>query len=324
MRINGLTSDIGTGASRFAAKLPKTPVASAISGLIVAALILMTPNEMFEAIVVQTGLPAVLETAQPPLGAKARIVTAAIFAAVVTLAAWGALSVMLRKRNRHAEEIEPGLPRLRRADAHPDAPPRRPIFAHDDLGAPLDPVEAAGEGEGRIARMRARFADSQPGVSDWSELVNEAPVDFQLVREDPPEIKVERAQEVEAEPLELGAAAIIWEPQPPFEADPVAPASEPAPVFVMPLRELEQARAFVSEPDPLPAPRPRLDPAEIETLSALVDRLELGLALRRVRGERPASAPANVATHPTAAPGDGGDMDGALRDALDALKRLRR
>ncbi|WP_129586343.1 hypothetical protein [Sphingomonas montana] len=32
-------------------------------------------------------------------------------------------------------------PQLRRADAHPDAPARRPLFAASDLGAPLDDVD---------------------------------------------------------------------------------------------------------------------------------------------------------------------------------------
>ena len=33
-------------------------------------------------------------------------------------------------------ESEPEAPRLRRADAHPDAPSRRPLFAGRDLGEP--------------------------------------------------------------------------------------------------------------------------------------------------------------------------------------------
>ncbi|MBC7986408.1 MAG: hypothetical protein H7X93_07015, partial [Sphingomonadaceae bacterium] len=75
MRFNQLTSESGARMPSFMANLPKVALASAISGLIVAALILMTPNEIFEAIVVQTGLPGVLDAATPPLGARARIVT---------------------------------------------------------------------------------------------------------------------------------------------------------------------------------------------------------------------------------------------------------
>ena len=34
------------------------------------------------------------------------------------------------------------MPVLRRADAHPDAPPRRPVFANSDLGTPFLDVKA--------------------------------------------------------------------------------------------------------------------------------------------------------------------------------------
>ena len=129
--------------------LPKIPVASAISGLIVAALILLTPNSWFEAFVVESGLPAVISTAEPPLGARARIVFALAAALLVTVIAWGVLSATVgRKMRKQAEargiaeddEFDPDVRAraLRRGDAHPDAPYRRPIMAADDLGTALN------------------------------------------------------------------------------------------------------------------------------------------------------------------------------------------
>jgi hypothetical protein len=47
-----------------------------------------------------------------------------------------------------AKVIIPAAPRVSAADAHPDAPPRRPIFAETELGAPLMSEAAlAGDGE---------------------------------------------------------------------------------------------------------------------------------------------------------------------------------
>ncbi|WP_156680638.1 hypothetical protein [Sphingomonas profundi] len=45
-----------------------------------------------------------------------------------------------------AAPVAADAPVLRRADAHPDAPPRRPIFAGSDLGTPLDLVDPLPDG----------------------------------------------------------------------------------------------------------------------------------------------------------------------------------
>ena len=101
------------------------------------------PDWQFHQIVELSGLPLVLSAAQPPLGTTAR--AAVVIAAAV--GTWTLVWLVLRalskkpaepKPRSQPVEIEVPLPRLRRADAHPDAPARRPILAALELGAPLD------------------------------------------------------------------------------------------------------------------------------------------------------------------------------------------
>jgi hypothetical protein len=300
------------------AKLPRVPVASAISGLIVAALILMTPNPLFEAFIVKTGLPNLIDAAQPPLGAKARIVFALVAALAVTTGAWVALSIIVgRKRREHdvaeyryrmSEETKP----LRRSDAHPDAPYRRPIMAGDDLGAPLD-------------------------------LVNVVPDDYE--EEEPLELSMadviedDAVVEEKAEPV-AAAPEIGTEPEP-FE-EPVVGEKAGEPIFTIPLRSRESEPQAAQEsvekpvqehaPEPVPEPVVAPDPVQAEAapkpqprdaraeLAELVARLEAGLERRRARKAETAEAAGNVTPHPVAEPGN--HRDAALREALDALQKL--
>lgn len=109
------------------------------------------PDAAFGRVVELSGLPAVLPAAQPPLGTTARV-AALVFAGIGTFAlVWLVLRALGKtpaapRRRAEIEEIEIAPPRLRRADAHPDAPSRRPIFAGLDLGEPLEaPREAEPE-----------------------------------------------------------------------------------------------------------------------------------------------------------------------------------
>lgn len=173
----------------FTSKLPKVAVASAISGLIVAALILMTPNPWFESFIVETGLPSVIGAAEPPLGARARIVFALVAALLVTTIAWVALKFITDRRFRQPVsqpvsvydfDDEPTLeaPRRRRADAHPDHPPRPPIRAGDDLGTPLDLVDVmVDEPSGVVGEAGAEFAvDEAVNESNREDAWSEPPV----------------------------------------------------------------------------------------------------------------------------------------------------
>jgi len=86
-------------------------------------------------------VPDLLPFANPPLGLKARLATAVLFGS----AAFAGVFFLMRLLDKmppardpqDADETVEAPIRLRRADAHPDAPARRPLVARD-LGEPLE------------------------------------------------------------------------------------------------------------------------------------------------------------------------------------------
>ncbi|WP_210189351.1 hypothetical protein [Allosphingosinicella indica] len=102
------------------------------AALAVAFVAFAMPGDLFEAAVLASGLPALLPAAAPPLGNTARLGVGAIAA----LLSFGGLFLLLRALGPGPRRATADAPRVRRADAHPDAPSRRPIRAGDDLGEP--------------------------------------------------------------------------------------------------------------------------------------------------------------------------------------------
>jgi hypothetical protein len=132
----------------------------ALGGLAAALLVLWIPVGLIEMVVASSGLSETLPAAAPPLGLKARLLLAG-FAALMAVGLIG----MMRRQDRPTEQegrwlgvqgaskmgfafskltalargratpVERDAPLLRRADAHPDAPSRAPIFASRDFGA---------------------------------------------------------------------------------------------------------------------------------------------------------------------------------------------
>ena len=122
--------------------LPLAPTVGAALGLATAAAIAVIPGGLLEALVMRSGIAAVVAAAQPPLGATARLILlivlgggVAVFAGVGAWLAFGKRTVGFGRTPAH-----PQLPYLRRADSHPDAPPRELVRAHRDLGAPMIPL----------------------------------------------------------------------------------------------------------------------------------------------------------------------------------------
>lgn len=115
------------------------------AGALVAAGFAVMPHAILERAVWASGIAAFLPAAAPPLGLTARAVLALLAGGLTAAIAWSALYLVFGpggllegavRRNRDA-------PQVRRADAHPDAPPRRPVSAAE-LGTPLmdvPPVE---------------------------------------------------------------------------------------------------------------------------------------------------------------------------------------
>jgi hypothetical protein len=99
------------------------------------------PDWRLTQIVEMTGLAAVFPPAQPPLGMTARFALAlAAGLASFTLFAWllRALDRVPAAPSGVDADRAPEPIRLRRADAHPDAPARRPLVAGRDLGEPVE------------------------------------------------------------------------------------------------------------------------------------------------------------------------------------------
>ncbi len=117
------------------------PVA-ALAGLAVAFAAFAIPADVLAELVGASGLPNLLEAAQPPLGTTARIAVAAAGSITVFAAAF----LLLRWLDRFAvSPARPTLaadpkPRLRKRDAHPDAPARVPLSAIRELGEPAPPL----------------------------------------------------------------------------------------------------------------------------------------------------------------------------------------
>lgn len=124
--------------------LPIAAVAGVVVAGFVAIAFLLMPITVIEDMAVDSGVASILTAAAPPLGLTARLAVAFFAALVAGSVTWfglflivGARSMLLRRGGG-----EDGVPVLRRADAHPDAPPRRPVFANSDLGTPFLDVTA--------------------------------------------------------------------------------------------------------------------------------------------------------------------------------------
>jgi hypothetical protein len=292
------------------------------------------PEWRLTQIVLGSGLPSILPAAQPPLGFTAR----AGFAALIGLAAFAGSYLLLRlaerapvRRRPFTEADAPPAPiKLRRADAHPDAPPRRPLAARD-LGEPEADTLAAPTPEELLLTPESGESDTLLLSTDGPEplpyfLVPQAQdaqdAEFEALgaedntvlvwpgADSEPEQQSEPEREPEPEPVTIAPVAPAA-----FEAEP-EPEAEPAP---------EPALQAVAEPAPRPhvaaVPEARAEPADAAdedadseaSLGGLMKRLEFGLA-RRERS--PALDPAAVAPPADAAVGH------RLRSAINDLQKL--
>lgn len=287
------------GAGRSALDLP----VAGLAALAAAFAAFAVPQDLLSRAVTATGLPSLLSAAQPPLGLTARVVLAVGGALIV----FGLVLLLLRLFDRSGLNEVPGsqdeadlqTPRVRRRDGHPDAPAPRPISAARDLGEPAPPVAP------------------RAAVPIWPD--EAAPVAAPVFEAEP---------EIEPEP--------VAEPTPAFEPEPepviaLVPPAEPEPVAGIPP---EPEAALELEPEPLPEPEaiaeaePESGPAqqpepapqaEMPTsIADLMERLEQGLAKRRMIEPAPvAPAPA-----PQVFPAEPEAPDDRLQSAIASLQRL--
>src|SRR5687768_15435171 len=202
------------------------------------------PDALFAGLVEASRLPDFVPAAQPPLGETARLAATGAAALLTFGAVWALMALLGRVPAARKPEAEPEAeaPRLRRADAHPDAPARRPLLARD-LGEPLDledyPEAPAGE--------EPPFAEA-----DYR------PLPGFLVPQTPEPEPVAEAEPEWVEP----------EPEAELEAVPVAEAPPEAEAEPLPISELAaQLPDSEEEPD--------------QSLSQLANRIEFGLSRKR-------------------------------------------
>ena len=161
--------------ARRAQRIPFAPVVSVLFGLAAAILMAAVPQWLFERAVVASGLPQMIAAATPPLGLIARLMAIA--------AAFLGVAMLFRLLLVPISQMIEGKARARTPwrDAGYDAdaaqsranplPPRRPIFAPDELGAPLMSDEAIAIPQSAAATDVAPFNNAPPlAAEEASEL----------------------------------------------------------------------------------------------------------------------------------------------------------
>lgn len=259
------------------------------------------PDALFSGLVATSRLPDFVPAAQPPLGETARLAASGA-AALFTFAAVWALMALLGRRpaiRRPEAEPESETPRVRRADAHPDAPARRPLLARD-LGEPLE-----------LEDFPQAPAADEPAFTE----AEQRPLPAFLV-----------PQAAEREP-ELGES----ESQGPESQWPESQWDEPEPLWTPPQAKLAEAepepepqleRQPDSEAEPLPnsqlaAQLPETEEETDQSLSQLVNRIEFGLS--RKRQALPAAADLPPAQE---APAEQEKIGHRLRSAINDLQKI--
>lgn len=124
------------------------PALFVLAGIGVAAGIATAPSATLNEVLARSGIAALIPAAAPPVGLTGRALLALFVGGLIAalgmagqLKAW--LPALLARDGGAASDGAAGddaaekPPVVRRADAHPDAPPRRPIRAGSDLGQPL-------------------------------------------------------------------------------------------------------------------------------------------------------------------------------------------
>jgi hypothetical protein len=132
--------------ARRAQRIPFAPVVAVLFGISAAILVAAVPQWMFEAGIVASGLPTVLAAAAPPLGLVARLLAIALAFGGVSFLIWVLLAPLTKFFEAKARARTPwrdaGYDADSMAGRDDPLPPRRPIFAPDELGAPLMSDEA--------------------------------------------------------------------------------------------------------------------------------------------------------------------------------------
>ena len=192
---------------------------------------------LLEELVLKSHIDLIIPAAAPPLGVTARILLALIMAAL-----GATLGIMLSRRltrpkpevyerKRGARDLAATMPNVRSRDAHPDAPARRPISAHEELGGepPLEDDRAPAVGPGMLANRRRALA---------------------IIHEEPAFVPHDHAPlpgGAALQPLDLAALALSADPLP--HSSPAAPLTAAPVPTTMPTAEPEPISAEAAHRD---------------------------------------------------------------------------
>jgi hypothetical protein len=292
------------------------------------------PRELFEELVAGTGLPALISSAEAPLGVKARLVAAAGGGGVLLVLTWSLLTLLDRvARKAPAKPAEDDFfdlgfdpPRLRRADAHPDAPSRHPIRAGREFGEPVDPVTEEEPAEPQPPafpdELPAFLTEDEADQADADEVAaaGEAAPDGDAIDAPIHGSAVADAEDDDHfEPLELaGFESAIEAAAPTDPFDPMEDSAMP-PLMAEELLEPTEAEVVSEEIEDEPhegvgqeIPVARIRPQEDqgESISSLLQRLDTGFGECEWPLAEGGSAPPLR------------ELDDRLRNALDGLQKM--
>lgn len=307
-----------SGAMRFA--VPLAPAIAMVLAALGALMFLLMPTAVLEDLVVDSGIASLVTAAQPPLGVTAHFAIAFLVALVVGGVSWFGLFLLIGTRmvaiGRNARDD--GVPILRRADAHPDAPPRRPVFANRDLGTPFLEVTADTPPPMSAADAMAYVPPAVeerpiPADLDTPLATYRGPLDPPLPDFNP--LPIGRSEAPAAEPTPIREPMPVAAPEPAFEPRPirivaeeppaVPPVDYPAPRFA------SHERIETFELTPMVRSSETSAPLPPATIHDLLDRLERGVAKRK-----------EVATPEPAAPEVEAPPAGSLEETLGVLRQL--
>ncbi|ATY32169.1 hypothetical protein [Sphingomonas psychrotolerans] len=288
--------------------LPIAPVIAGVLGGAVALAALAVPMPVLEALVMGSGLPAVFAAAEPPLGFTARAVVALGSGGFAALFCWFGLSVLVGARSVTVGQTAApasdavATPVIRRADAHPDAPPRPPLLATRDLGAPFRDPPAV-EPEPVAAAVPARPIE-QPLPTDLDQPLSA--FDPEAVPDEP------MPAPVAPPPLRRTSRPPVFEETERFEIFELTPSVRAKPSLVV--EEVEES-----------APAPREEaitrPETEATVHALLERLERGV-VRKATAATPAPVPMSAPVSMSAPRVERRARPRGIEDTLVTLRNL--
>jgi hypothetical protein len=293
--------------------LPIAPAIAGVAAMLVALAFVAMPANVLEGMVVDSGVASLITAAEPPLGLTARFAIAAIAAGAIGGVLWFGLLLLIGTRsvvlNRGIVDVD--TPVVRRADAHPDAPPRRPVFANRDLGTPFLDIRA----EPGLTGERPLPADLDTPLAQYLH-----PLDKPLPAPPPQPMPVVPQAVAEPTPLPIRGEAAI-------ESAPAAIIAPPAPIVREQPKELpepparfaahERIETFELTPMVRVAGTEPSTPLAPATIHDLLARLERGVAKRApIATEVPApvAVSAPIAEQPA--------REGSLQETLGVLRQL--